>query len=109
MGKISPCLILFIVNQVWQLLPHYDLAIYSFSFSEEAKRKYGEENIKIYESLFVNLYFALSETKQKTHMKLVCLKPQEKVLFVYFRNCFVFTCFVNNFHCMLTFVVTILP
>eukprot|EP00112_Aurelia_sp_Birch-Aquarium-sp1_P016383 Seg371.3 transcript_id=Seg371.3/GoldUCD/mRNA.D3Y31 product="Glutathione reductase mitochondrial" protein_id=Seg371.3/GoldUCD/D3Y31 len=47
---------------------------------EEAKRKYGEENIKIYESLFVNLYFALSETKQKTHMKLVCLKPQEKIL-----------------------------
>lgn len=54
--------------------------------SEEAKRKYGEENIKIYESLFVNLYFALSETKQKTHMKLVCLKPQEKVIFIYFRN-----------------------
>jgi len=47
---------------------------------EEAKEQYGEENIKVYSSVFVNLYFALTEHKPKTHMKLICLKPDEKVL-----------------------------
>eukprot|EP00795_Rhopilema_esculentum_P016487 gene16487-7905_t len=47
---------------------------------EEAKKQYGEDNIKIYSSQFVNLYFALSEHKPKTMMKLVCLKPNEKIL-----------------------------
>ena len=52
------------------------------SIAEEAKKQYGEDNIKIYSSQFVNLYFALSEHKHKTMMKLVCLKPNEKVCFV---------------------------
>ena len=51
----------------------------SVVFAEEARKQYGEENIKVYSSVFVNLYFALSEHKPRTHMKLICLKPDEKV------------------------------
>lgn len=48
-------------------------------FAEEAAEKYGRDNLKIYTSEFVNLYFSMCETKQKTYMKLVCLLPEEKV------------------------------
>lgn len=46
----------------------------------EAESKYGRENIKIYHSAFTPMYFAITERKEKCHMKLVCLLPEEKVI-----------------------------
>ena len=45
----------------------------------QAVEKYGADKIKIYQSKFVNMYYAVSDTKPKTGMKLVCLLPEEKV------------------------------
>ena len=45
----------------------------------QAVEKYGTDKIKIYQSKFVNMYYAVSDTKPKTGMKLVCLLPEEKV------------------------------
>ncbi|XP_031552768.1 glutathione reductase, mitochondrial-like [Actinia tenebrosa] len=47
---------------------------------EEATAKYGKENLKIYTSAFVNMYYAMCEKKHKTYMKLICLLPEEKVI-----------------------------
>ena len=45
----------------------------------EAEAKYKRENIKIYQSTFNNMYFAMTERKEKTKMKLICAGPEEKV------------------------------
>ncbi len=45
-----------------------------------AIEKHGKENIKVYTSVFTPMYFALTERKQKTAMKLVCLGKDEKVV-----------------------------
>jgi len=50
---------------------------------KEAEKIYGKENLKIYRSKFVNMYFALVETKQPTVMKLICAGPEEKVVGVH--------------------------
>jgi len=50
---------------------------------EEAKTKHGEKNIKIYTSQYTNMFFSVSQTKEKTAMKLVCLLPEERVLGVH--------------------------
>lgn len=55
------------------------LILVQYSLTDEAKNQYGAENIVVYSSLFVNLYYALSDYKHKTQMKLICLKPDEKV------------------------------
>lgn len=47
---------------------------------EEAEREYGKKNIKVYRSTFTPMYFAITEWKEKCHMKLVCLLPEEKVI-----------------------------
>lgn len=47
---------------------------------EEAEREYGKKNIKVYHSTFTPMYFAITEWKEKCHMKLVCLLPEEKVI-----------------------------
>ena len=47
---------------------------------QEAEDKYGKDNLKIYESKFVNMYYALTSHKPKTHYKLICLLPDEKVV-----------------------------
>ncbi|KNC77390.1 glutathione reductase (NADPH) [Sphaeroforma arctica JP610] len=47
---------------------------------EEAKKIYGEKNIKIYKSTFTNMYHAMTERKTKTLMKLVCVGTEEKVV-----------------------------
>ena len=49
--------------------------------TEEAEKEYGAENIKIYKSTFVPMYYALmdADNKVKCSMKLVCLGPEEKV------------------------------
>jgi len=41
----------------------------------EARQKYGDENIKIYKSSFVAMYYAMLETKGPTCYKLVCEGP----------------------------------
>ncbi|KAJ3020918.1 Glutathione reductase [Thoreauomyces humboldtii] len=46
----------------------------------EAKKKYGEKDIKIYSSRFTNMHFALTEHKQPTVYKLICAGPEEKVV-----------------------------
>jgi len=51
---------------------------------EECKKKYGEDNIKVYKATFPNLYYGpwtvAPEEKPKTAMKLVCLLPEEKII-----------------------------
>ncbi|XP_045201495.2 glutathione reductase, mitochondrial-like [Mercenaria mercenaria] len=47
---------------------------------EEAEKKYGADKIKIYGSTFVPMYYAMTENKVRCSMKLVCLKPEEKVI-----------------------------
>ncbi|KAJ2907113.1 Glutathione reductase [Zalerion maritima] len=48
----------------------------------EAEEKYGKENVKIYQSSFVNMWYAMmtSEDKAPTKYKLVCAGPEEKVV-----------------------------
>ena len=53
-------------------------------FSAEAIAKYGEDNIKIYKSEFVPMYYAVVSTKHKCHMKLICAGKDEKVCKIYF-------------------------
>ena len=47
--------------------------------SAEAEEKYGADNLKIYQSAFTPMYYAMTENKVKCTMKLICLLPQEKV------------------------------
>lgn len=46
----------------------------------EAIAKYGEENVKIYQTHFDGMYFALSKHKQPTAMKLICTGREEKII-----------------------------
>ncbi|OWF40519.1 Glutathione reductase, mitochondrial [Mizuhopecten yessoensis] len=46
----------------------------------EARDKYGDDNIKIYSSVFTPMYYAVTSVKHKCCMKLVCLQPEEKVI-----------------------------
>eukprot|EP01134_Creolimax_fragrantissima_P001955 CFRG1955T1 len=46
---------------------------------EEARKQYGDDAIKIYSSSFVNMYFGVTDHKEKTVMKLVCVGPEERV------------------------------
>lgn len=48
----------------------------------KAKEIYGEENIKIYQSKFVSMYYAPfpQEEKEPTIYKLICAGPEEKVV-----------------------------
>nr|APH81361.1 glutathione reductase [Tigriopus kingsejongensis] len=46
----------------------------------EAEEKFGKDQIKIYQSKFTALYHSMTERKQMTNMKLVCLGPEEKVI-----------------------------
>ena len=48
---------------------------------EEAIKKYGEDDIKVYKSKFNGMYYAMSEHKSPTAYKLVCVKSlDEKVV-----------------------------
>ena len=47
---------------------------------EEAVSKFGEEKIKVYKTQFTNMYHAVTKSKTKTLMKLVALKPEEKII-----------------------------
>lgn len=46
----------------------------------EAIAKYGEENIKIHNSKFTAMYYAMLEHKSPTRYKLICAGPNEKVV-----------------------------
>lgn len=48
----------------------------------EAREKYGDENIKVYTSNFVAMYYAMMEPEEKgpTSYKLVCAGKEEKVV-----------------------------
>ena len=55
----------------------------SIGLSEpDAKKKYGEENIKIYYTSFTAMYYAMMDPKEKgpTSYKLICQGPEEKVV-----------------------------
>ena len=47
---------------------------------QEARVKFGNENVKVYQSTFTPMYFAMTERKQKCSMKLVCAGENEKVV-----------------------------
>ncbi|KAA8905137.1 hypothetical protein DIURU_001565 [Diutina rugosa] len=49
---------------------------------QQAIEKYGKENIKVYQSKFTAMYYAMLEESQKapTHYKIVCHGPEEKVV-----------------------------
>ncbi|KAJ3056468.1 Glutathione reductase [Rhizophlyctis rosea] len=51
----------------------------------EAEEKYGKDNVKIYQSKFINMHFSLQppEHKQPTVYKLVCVGKEEKVVGVH--------------------------
>ncbi|KAI8094914.1 uncharacterized protein B0P05DRAFT_483667 [Gilbertella persicaria] len=50
---------------------------------DEARAKYGDENIKVYTSKFINMYFSMLEHKEPTAYKLVCAGADEKVVGVH--------------------------
>ncbi len=47
---------------------------------EEAVKKYGQEQIKIYQTRFIPMYYALGNEKIPTVMKLVTLGKEEKII-----------------------------
>ncbi len=47
---------------------------------DEARAKYGQDEVKVYTTRFVNLYYALSERKPRSAMKLVTAGADEKVV-----------------------------
>ena len=47
---------------------------------EEAKTKFGSDNITIYETKFTPMYHAMTARKPATVMKLVCEGEKEKVV-----------------------------
>jgi glutathione reductase (NADPH) len=50
---------------------------------EQARERYGAGGIKVYTSRFTNIYFALTEDKPKTWMKIVTAGPEERVVGVH--------------------------
>lgn len=71
-------------KQNWDFIPtvvfaHPPIGTCGYT-EEEARNKYGSENIKIYSTTFNNMYYALSERKVKTMMKLVCAGPEQQVV-----------------------------
>lgn len=46
----------------------------------EAKEKFGDDNIKVYNSTFGAMYTAVTSNRQITRMKLICAGPEEKVV-----------------------------
>ncbi len=46
----------------------------------QAVAEFGAENLKIYHSRFINMYYAMLEHKQPTLVKLICVGENEKVV-----------------------------
>jgi len=47
---------------------------------EQARERYANEPVKIYKSEFVSMFYALTEVKPQTAMKLVCVGADERVV-----------------------------
>ncbi|KAF5681391.1 glutathione reductase [Fusarium denticulatum] len=47
---------------------------------EEAEKKYGRGNIKIYRSSFTATYYAITEDKRPSKYKLICRRKDEKIV-----------------------------
>ena len=47
---------------------------------EEAKKKHGEDQVKVYKAGFGGMYHAVTARKSKTAVKLVCVGKEEKVV-----------------------------
>jgi len=47
---------------------------------EEARTKYGDDQVKVYLSTSTPMYFAMLKRKVPCLMKLVCIKPDEKIV-----------------------------
>lgn len=47
---------------------------------EEAKEKYGQEQLKIYQSSFTSMHSAITFHRQKSYFKLICLGAEERVI-----------------------------
>lgn len=47
---------------------------------KDAREKYVNKPIKIYQSTFTPMQYAITETKEKCHMKLVCVGEEEKIV-----------------------------
>ena len=52
----------------------------TIGLTEEAARKQFGDAVKIYRNRFTSMYYAFSERKTPTSMKLVCLGPEEKII-----------------------------
>ncbi|KAI8881753.1 hypothetical protein K501DRAFT_222424 [Backusella circina FSU 941] len=50
---------------------------------EQARKRFGDENVKTYTSKFTNMYFSMLEHKEPTAYKLVCAGADEKVVGVH--------------------------
>ena len=48
----------------------------------DARAEYGDD-VKVYTTRFTNMFYAMTEKKELTHMKLVCTGPDERVLGVH--------------------------
>ena len=46
----------------------------------EARLQYGDDAVKIYQSGFTAMYSALTQHRQPTRMKLVCVGPEERIV-----------------------------
>ncbi|EPS44902.1 hypothetical protein H072_1102 [Dactylellina haptotyla CBS 200.50] len=46
----------------------------------EARVKYGDNDVKVYKTSFVAMYYAMLENKGPTSYKLVCVGPEERVV-----------------------------
>lgn len=47
---------------------------------QQAKQKYGEDSIKVYKTVFTNMYHSMTERKTKTSVKMICHGKEEKVV-----------------------------
>ncbi len=50
---------------------------------EEARDRYGEEGISVHRARFTNLHYAVTERRTASAMKLVCRRPDERILGVH--------------------------
>ncbi|EDQ85166.1 uncharacterized protein MONBRDRAFT_38979 [Monosiga brevicollis MX1] len=71
-------------KQNWDYIPtvifsHPPIGTCGFT-EDEAREKFGSDNIKVYKATFTAMYHAMTERKTKTAMKLVCKLPEEQVV-----------------------------
>ena len=50
---------------------------------EQARGRYGDEAVKVYAARFTALFYSMLDHKPKTHVKLVTVGPEERVVGVH--------------------------